>query len=101
MNAAESKGEFEYEPNFNPTTTSSHPFGSAATTIPTIGASSTFNGQPPKETPASAPKYNNDQDDFDFDIELNLDDNIDTSVCTSGLYAGFQYCVNLMCFFFN
>lgn len=89
MRVAESQGEFDFEPNFDPATADPSrpalPFGTAATTIPTIGAatSSTNGGEPPKETlpSPSVLKRKNSLDDFELEIEgMNLDDNIDTSV---------------------
>lgn len=90
MRVAESRGEFEYQPNLDPATIptinqQSLPFGSAGTTtIPTIGATSAVNaGDEPslKENTPPALKRKNSLDDFELEIEgMNLDDNIDTSV---------------------
>lgn len=86
MRAAESRGDFSFEPNFDPATApspQSHPFGSAGTTIPTIGAAaaSITNGAGPATAEVAPPKRKNSLDDFELEIEgMNLDDNIDTSV---------------------
>lgn len=86
MKEAEASGRFDYDPKYDPSTSSAPliSFGAASTTIPAI-VSNTINSNAAhsSEQPAAPPviKRKNSLDDFELEIEgMNLDENIDTSV---------------------